>query len=71
MNQLMKTKKKPNSPEEEKEWWDKLKKLSYDDDVVGFYKTYAKYLEWNNVISEQRQALHLMAIKAAQMLEAK
>jgi len=57
-----------NSPEKEKEWWNKLKKLAAEDDVAGFYMEYAKYLEWNNVISESRQAIYKMAIRVTELL---
>ena len=52
----------------EREWWDELKALANDDDVVGFYRHYAKYLEWNNVISTSRQAIHRMALRAVELL---
>jgi len=57
-----------NSPEKEKEWWNKLKKLAAEDDVVGFYREYVKYLEWNSVISESRQAIYKMAIRVTELL---
>lgn len=57
-----------NSPEKEKEWWNKLKKLAAEDDVVGFYGEYVKYLELNSVISESRQAIYKMAIRVTELL---
>lgn len=54
--------------EAERKWWDELKRMAADDDVVGFYRQYATYLEWNNVISPSRQTIHRMAIRAAELL---
>ncbi len=53
----------------EREWWKELKQLANADNVAGFYRRYADYLEWNNVISPSRQAIHKMAKRAAEMLE--
>lgn len=56
---------------QEKEYWTQLKKLASDDDVIGFYKLYAKYLDWNNVISPDRRAIYKMANKVVELIENK
>lgn len=52
----------------ERKWWSELIAMSENDDVAGFYRHYAKYLEWNNVISTGRKAIHRMAVRAAELL---
>lgn len=57
--------------EQEREYWTKLKQLASEDNVVEFYKLYAKYLEWNNIISPDRQAIYKMATSVVQLLDNK
>ena len=45
----------------EREWWDELKTLAAANDVRGFYKRYAEYLESQYVLSEHRGILLKMA----------
>lgn len=54
---------------QEKEYWTKLKILAKENNVVEFYKLYAKYLEWNNILSPDRQAIHQMAKKVVELME--
>lgn len=56
---------------QEKEYWTQLKKLADTDDIIGFYKLYAKYLDWNNVISPDRRAIYKMANKVVELIENK
>lgn len=56
---------------QEKEYWTKLKQLANEDNIVEFYKLYAKYLEWNNVLSPDRKAIYKMANRVVQLLENK
>jgi hypothetical protein len=46
---------------EERQWWTELRELADKKDIQGFYSKYAQYLEWNNVISPQRELLYKMA----------
>ena len=45
----------------EREWWDELKTLALANDVRGFYKCYAEYLESQHIVSEHRATLFKMA----------
>jgi hypothetical protein len=55
--------------QEESDWWKKLRDLANKELVAEFYEEYAKYLEWNNIISEDRKVIYKMAIKAAELLK--
>jgi hypothetical protein len=50
----------------EQQWWRDLKSIADAGDVKAFYAHYAKYLEWNNIHSPQRQLLHKMALMVAE-----
>jgi hypothetical protein len=52
--------------DQERNYWTKLKQLASEDNIVEFYKLYAKYLEWNNVLSNDRKTIHKMAKKVAE-----
>lgn len=54
---------------QEREYWAKLRQLATEDNVVEFYKLYAQYLEWNNVLSPDRKAIHKMAKKVVELLD--
>lgn len=58
-----------NRVKTEREYWTKLRKFSQEDNVVEFYKLYAQYLEWNNVLSPDRKAIHQMAKRVVELLE--
>jgi len=45
----------------ERERWDELKTLAAANDVRGFYKGYAEYLESQYIVSEHRGILLKMA----------
>lgn len=47
--------------------WDKLKELARDGNIHEFWGRYADYLEWSNVVSDSRRALHKMARMAERL----
>ena len=53
----------------EKQYWDELKRLADTDQVAAFYRLYAEYLEWADIVSNSRKAIHKMAISACKLLE--
>lgn len=55
----------------EKEYWTKLKQLADENNVLAFYKLYAEYLEWNNIISPSRKAIYRMAKVIVELMENK
>lgn len=55
--------------EERKERFRKLRQLSDDGKVILYFKTYAEYLEWDNIISTDRIALHKMCLQVVKELE--
>lgn len=57
--------------EQEREYWTKLKQLANEDNVLEFYRLYAQYLEWNNVLSPDRKAIYKMAKKVVELMENK
>lgn len=59
---------RPERESEERSRWDELKALAAKDDAAGFWRRYADYLEWNNVVSESRQVIHRMARLTAELL---
>ena len=54
---------------QEIEYWIKLKNLAKENNVVEFYKLYSEYLEWNNILSPDRQAIYQMAKKVVELME--
>lgn len=54
--------------QKEKEYWTKIKQFALEDKVSDFYRLYAEYLEWNNVISPDRKAIHKMATRVVEIL---
>ena len=46
---------------EDRRRWDKLSSLAASEDIGGFYRAYADYLEWLGVISKRRRVLLKMA----------
>jgi hypothetical protein len=55
----------------EREYWTKLKKLANEDNVVEFYKLYSQYLEYSNILSNDRKAIYIMAKRAVELLSNK
>lgn len=55
--------------QKEREYWTKLKQLANEDSVLEFYKLYTQYLEWNNILSNDRKAIHKMAKKVVELLD--
>lgn len=55
--------------EEDSRRWSELKELADNEDLIGFYRKYAEYLEWNGIHSGRRQILYNMAIAAAELAE--
>ena len=53
----------------EKEYWTKLKQLADENNVLGFYKLYSEYLEWNSIISPSRKAIYRMAKAIVELIE--
>ena len=49
--------------------WEELKALAHAGQVQQFYAKYAEYLEWDNVVSESREVLLLMARAVASLNE--
>lgn len=39
--------------------------------MLAFYKLYAEYLEWNNIISPSRKAIYRMAKVIVELMENK
>jgi len=54
---------------QEEEYWKQLRHIASKDEIVEFYKLYVKYLEWNDIISPDRQAIHKMAVKVIELIE--
>ena len=52
--------------QKEKQYWTKLRQLSDNDNVKEFYQLYVEYLEWNNILSDNRKAIYKMAKKVAE-----
>jgi len=55
----------------EREYWTKLKKLANEDNVVEFYKLYSQYLEYSNILSNDRKAIYIMAKRTVELLSNK
>ena len=53
----------------EREYWTKLRELANNDKVREFYILYAEYLEWNNILSNDRKAIYKMAKRVVELLE--
>jgi hypothetical protein len=53
----------------ERQYWDRLEALSAANNVIGFYREYAAYLESRNVISSGRKSIHKMALEVIKKLE--
>lgn len=43
------------------EMWKKLNQLTEEENIGEFYKLYAEYLEFDGIISVERESLHKMA----------
>jgi len=52
--------------QKEKQYWTKLRQLSDNDNVKEFYQLYMEYLEWSNILSNDRKAIYKMAKKIAE-----
>lgn len=53
----------------ERQCWYRLEALAEANDVIGFYREYADYLESRNVISPSRRSIHKMALEVVKKLE--
>lgn len=54
--------------EERKRRWSELEDLARHNQPGEFFRKYAEYLEWDNIISPSRTALHKMAVEASRRL---
>lgn len=52
--------------EERKRRWEELMDLADQNNVERFWQRYADYLEWDNIVSPSRLAMHKMARLTAQ-----
>lgn len=53
----------------ERQWWAELHDMADDKELAAFYRHYAAYLKWNNVISDARKTLLRMALLLVDTIE--